>query len=456
MLYVPKKKPEHQLSPLLLAHENWKAKLNDIGQRDGSNCAGDLQRIRIAMSMSGGGFRAAIFHLGVLRRIAELGWLSDLDVVSTVSGGSVIGAFAVSRWPEVEKDGCDWPALEKHVVNPFLDLITTQNFIAKWAVRLLEVPFRKLSDETFTRTKLAGIMFNDLFYKGLHCSQLPLHPYLVINATSLVSIRSWRFTPHGLGDSRIGLADWRNRSITVGEAVAASAAFPPVFPPARIRRDHYEFSEPVYGEDPVPKYPIIALSDGGVYDNLGVEAIGKRSTLPGFGKSAAPAFLIVSDAGYPAQYDFRANGIPGLASAMLLYRVDDIAREQAAAQRRRALVKDFADPAATRKGLLVMLGSSIDRIPGTGTEVYSAAIGSQHRIPPHLLTRIKAIRTNLNRFNRIECEALMYHAYSMTDAFLWAHRNTCPKKYQVAELPAPNWKIDFTRERVRRWEEGLV
>jgi hypothetical protein len=258
-----------------------------------------------------------------------------------------------------------------------------------------------------------------------------------------------------MGDSRIGLADWGDKPLPLGEAVAASAAFPPVFPPARIRRSDYKFSAPVYGEEPVPNYPLIALTDGGVYDNLGVEAIGKQSILPRVGRITAPEFLIVSDAGHPAQYEFRSNGIPGLASALLLYRVDDIAREQASAQRRRALVGDFSNPSSLRKGLLVMLGSGILRIPGGRGEEYAAAVGPEYIIPSRLLTGIKKIRTHLDRFDPVECEALMYHAYTMADAFLWAHRLTCPDRYRIGNDPNPLWRIEFSDHRFREWENVL-
>lgn len=423
---------------------------------DRSSASSALQRVRIGIAMSGGGFRAAVFHLGVLRRIAELGWLPDLDIMSTVSGGSVAGAFAASRWPAVAEDGCDWTALERHIVRPFIELITTRNFIREWGLSLMQLPFRKLTDPTFTRTKLAGLRYGDLFCSGRRCSELPIQPYLVVNATSLTSMRSWRFTKDGMGDSRIGLAEWGENPLPLGEAVAASAAFPPVFPPARIRRTDYVFSPPVYNESPVPNYPLIAVTDGGVYDNLGVEAIGKQSILPGIGKIAAPEFLIVSDAGYPARYAFRSNGIPGLGSALLLYRVDGIAREQAAAQRRRALVGDFANPDSTRKGLLVMLGSGIQRIPNRRGQEYEAAVGAKYMIPPTLVAGIQSIRTHLDRFDPVECEALMYHAYIMTDAFLWAHRLTCPERYRVPNTPDPIWRIEFSDQRIMEWQKVLV
>ena len=70
---------------------------------------------RIALALSGGGFRASIFHLGMLRRLAELGWLPEVDVISTVSGGSIVGAFAVQRWNSFLAAGGDAKAFESMI-----------------------------------------------------------------------------------------------------------------------------------------------------------------------------------------------------------------------------------------------------------------------------------------------------------------------------------------------------
>src|SRR3954452_23892936 len=56
----------------------------------------------VALCLSGGGFRAALFHLGALRRLNELGILSQVEAISSVSGGSVVAAHLAERvrvWP---------------------------------------------------------------------------------------------------------------------------------------------------------------------------------------------------------------------------------------------------------------------------------------------------------------------------------------------------------------------
>ncbi len=47
---------------------------------------------KVGLALSGGGFRASFYHLGVLARLAELDVLRHVDVLSCVSGGSIVGA----------------------------------------------------------------------------------------------------------------------------------------------------------------------------------------------------------------------------------------------------------------------------------------------------------------------------------------------------------------------------
>ena len=416
-----------------------------------------LAKPQIALALSGGGFRASLFHLGVLRRLAECGWLDRVDVLSTVSGGSLLGAFAALKWDALLQQGATPAALDATIVRPFLDIVTRQNFIARWMCSAWKLPLKKIGDATFTRTKLAGEIYSEMFYDGLPCNVLPARPYLILNAASLLSIRAWRFTRAGLGDSRFGHAAWGNRPLSIGEAVGASAAFPPVFPPPRIRCADYTFSAPIYSEEPLAKVEYVTLSDGGVYDNLGVEAVQKPTALPGeTQRLERPEFLIVSDAGYPAQYRFRPSGLPVLSEGLLLYRVDAIAREQVSAQRRRDLVAKFSNPGEPLKGSLITIATTLEKLGAEPFAEYGKHLSTMSHIPKGLLALIRGIRTQLDRFTDVECEALMYHAYQLTDAVLWAHRQRCPASYRVPDIPAPQWRIEFTPEVVARWTEGLA
>jgi NTE family protein len=413
-------------------------------------------RPRVAIALSGGGFRASLFHLGVLRRLTEAGWLADIGAISTVSGGSIIGAFLALRWERLLSAGATPEALEDQVITPFVSIVSSRSFIAEWASGLLSVPFRKLFEPSYSRTQRAAELLGSCFFDGRLCTDLPPSPYLVINSASLISGRAWRFTRDGLGDSRFGYAKWQEAPLGLGVAVGASAAFPPVFTPARIRAHAYHFGKPPYDEEALVAPAYIPLGDGGIYDNLGVEVLTKKTVLPGEVVLDPPQFLVASDAGYPPQTRFRANGLPLLSEGLLLYRVDEIARDQIGALRRRMLVRQFMSIADPLRGVLATLGSSLERIErGASNATNSYLTGEDPRtlIPLHLSRRIQRIRTHLNRFSVVEAEALMYHGYLIADAVLWVNNLNQPAPFRIAAKG--RWRIGFTPLKIAEWETAL-
>src|SRR6266446_1918912 len=157
---------------------------------------------RISIALSGGGFRASIFHLGVMKRLAELNLLRYTDVLSTVSGGSIIGAFLALRFEQFLNAGSDGRAFEQIVATPFRELVEQHNLLLRWLEGAWRWPFRKLVDRTFSRTKAAGELLGDIFFKGASCNGLPDHPLLVLKrhvaaideSLALYQGRTGRFT----------------------------------------------------------------------------------------------------------------------------------------------------------------------------------------------------------------------------------------------------------------------
>jgi NTE family protein len=191
----------------------------------------------------------------------------------------------------------------------------------------------------------------------------------------------------------------------------------PVFPPARIPRQPYRFSGPVYGESPLPVHSFVPLTDRGVYDNMGLEALIKTVGIPGLDEPLDPAeFLVVSDGGAPPNLHLRNSGLPAIGEALLLYRVDEISREQVTALRTRAIVRELI--AKKRQGLFVSLRSDVNKVGADAYKKYCARVNPQGLVPGPLVEMIRAIRTSLDRFDPVESSALMYQAYMMTDAFL--------------------------------------
>jgi NTE family protein len=387
--------------------------------------------MKIGIALSGGGFRASLFHLGVLRRIAELGWLARVDAISGVSGGSIIAAFAALRWAEMLGAGGDADAFEKHIAVPFIEAVTTRSFIRDWMTRAALQSVVRAFDSTYSRTAALGDVLSERLYEHTSCADLPEVPYTILNATSLISVRAWRFTRHGLGDSRVGYADWNTGpALSVGHAVAASAAFPPVFSPVRIDSRAYNFSGTTYRDAPVALPPVIALTDD--YENL-ARRLTKRTPLPGGILLEVPDFLLVSDGSYPPHYQFEPRWIPGLASLALMWRANTIALEQVSALRRRMLVRMFEQQQPN--GLLVALGSNVDRLPCAEADRYRELVDATSCPPASVVERVQRVRTHLNRFKRGEAEALICHGYLLTSALLYersAHyKKVSPRRYPI-------------------------
>lgn len=224
---------------------------------------------RIGLALSGGGFRAAAFHLGTFRALHERGLLWKLDLLTCVSGGSIAGAFLAAHWGEDES----LDRLEHY-------LRTSSIAVASVIGGVLD-PFASRLD------KLAASYEGDLYGKRT-LGSLSAAPRLYLNATNLASGNLFFFVTGGGGPAEMG--EWElgvapAHGFRLSRAVAASSAFPPVFPPLRIDHDEY----------PVGAVDYVCLTDGGVYDNLGVNPLlRKRNALD---------YVIVSDAGKPFEID---------------------------------------------------------------------------------------------------------------------------------------------------------
>lgn len=248
--------------------------IHDDGEH---TAAGSLEAAR-GLCLSGGGYRAMLFHLGVLWRLNDLGMLPTLGRISSVSGGSIAAGVLGARWAKLT----------------FVAGVAT-NFET-----LVVVPIRKLAGKTLDAVAVVkGVLLpgsiNDEFaaaldkhlFDGATLQDLPdtPHPRYIINATNLQTGKLWRFSRPYMGDWTIGRI--LSPKVPLAKAVAASAAFPPVLSPATIKVSPKDFAPGDTGENRRPAFMSkLILSDGGVYDNLGLETCFKRCRT-----------LLVSDAG---------------------------------------------------------------------------------------------------------------------------------------------------------------
>src|ERR1041385_1519616 len=175
---------------------------------------------RMALCLSGGGFRAALFHLGALRRLNEAGVLGQVDTVSSVSGGSILAAHlarTVDPWPNLGESFPDWEAV---VAMPFRDFVS-RNLRTPALLRRLWRWKRSAAVEALA----------DLYRRRLTpqtMGELPDRPKFVFCATDMAYGAPWRFSKEWMGDGRVGYAR-TPADLPVATAVAASSCFPPAF-----------------------------------------------------------------------------------------------------------------------------------------------------------------------------------------------------------------------------------
>lgn len=284
-------------------------------------------RSGMGLALSGGGFRAALFGLGSLWRLNELGWLRSMRRITSVSGGSLTAGVLAARWPELTFDEVGRATnFEPVVVNRI------RAFCSKsldWKVTLCGlIPFvsaagvaRGVYDRRLVRTPKGG---------AATLAELPARgegPDFVFYATCLQTGSSFRFSRDGLYDWKLGRLE--RFDISLGTALAASAAFPPLLSPLHLRTDPAAWLDgpPVRGLDNGDRIRAqLRLGDGGIYDNMGLEALWRNMS-----------HVLVSDAGAPFAFVPR----PWSNWFSQLGRVRDVLIDQTRALRKRMLIADL-------------------------------------------------------------------------------------------------------------------
>ncbi|MEO5375790.1 MAG: patatin-like phospholipase family protein, partial [Alphaproteobacteria bacterium] len=288
----------------------------------------------MALCLSGGWYRAMLFHTGVLWRLHELGLLGSMARISSVSGGSITAAVLALAWPSLS----------------FAAGSTRGEFVPK-----VVEPIRDLASKTLDANAIIGGIFlpgtigeriakayDEVLFHGKTLQDLPETPRFVINATNVQSGALWRFSKPYMGDWRVGLFD--KPTISLALAVAASSAFPPVLSPLTISLKGQTVGN-VENAD-LHRKPFInrvVLSDGGVYDNLGLETVWKRYKT-----------IFVSDGGGKMQ----PEDDPHEDWARHSYRVLDLVDNQVRSLRKRQVIGSFVD--GTRKGAFWSMRTRID------------------------------------------------------------------------------------------------
>ena len=402
---------------------------------------------KVGLALSGGGFRASFYHLGVLARLAELDVLRHVDVLSCVSGGSIVGA-------------CYWLALRRRLlegtplgrdsyvqivnalITHFRDAVArdlrggVQPSSAAVAFRVIvrgakgaldPEAVANVLERDFYRPLMPGpgplymdqlpftpadhdpvathsVTFNPARHNWLRAHKVPA---LVINATTVNTGHGWQFTSTWMGESPWAVHEaadvvprlqwayyndgaWRMR---LGRAVAASACVPGVFSPLQLAAPY---------ERPID----VRLVDGGVYDNQGTVAL----------LAANCNVLIVSDAA--GQLMLEPQPTPGL-RGLVSYaaRAMDTLME-------RVRQANYGDLSARRmtglmRGLMFLhMKAGLDADPirlDFSDEAYTLkrATLTPSGVRKDLQQALAEIRTDLNVFTPDESLALMACGYQM-------------------------------------------
>lgn len=425
---------------------------------------------KVGLALSGGGFRASLFHVGVLAKLAELDVLRHVEVLSCVSGGSIVGAhyyLEVKRLLEQKGDAAvtdrDFIELVKRIETDFLHGVQTnlrtRLFANPWInLKTLFLPGYSRTDrlgeliEETLYSKVAGDgehFLNDLLIRPLDAAEdfapkldnwhrAAKVPILIINATTLNTGHNWQFTATWMGEPPAGVgrevdgndllrrmyyweAPKSHRKVRLGRAVAASACVPGLFDPV-------EFHE---------LYPkrTIRLVDGGVHDNQGIGALLEQEC----------AVLLVSDASgqmssqnHPGAELFQ---VPLRASSILGARVREAQYLDLDARRRSAQIKSL---------MFVHLKKDLDADPIDWVdcidpyEVTDEARPKQRRGPltsygifKTVQERLAAIRTDLDSFSDAEAFALMLSGYRMAGHEFAA----CVEGIPVSNAQTGDWRF---------------
>ncbi len=363
----------------------------------------------IGLCLSGGGYRAMVFHIGVLWRLYETGILGKVARISSVSGGSITAAVL----------GLQWRNLNFAAPQPQADFVPR-----------VVAPLRRLAGETIdVGSVITGVLLPGrvsdrvaeayeahLELKGATLQALPDAPRFVINATNVQSGALWRFSKRYMRDYRVG--EIKKPEIPLSVAMAASSAFPPILSPAEITVNPNDFTANSGTDLQHPPYTSkVVLTDGGVYDNLGLETVFKRYRT-----------VLVSDGGGKTQ----PEASPASNWAGHAYRVLDLIDNQVRSLRKRALIDAYKAPpdqSIHRKGAYW----------GIRTDIRNYGLNKTLDCPVARTLALAETPTRLEALKAAHQERLINWGYAVCDAALRKHVD--PTLTPAVEFPYPAAKV---------------
>jgi NTE family protein len=361
----------------------------------------------MALCLSGGGYRAMLFHAGVLWRLNQIGLLPKLNRISSVSGGTITAAVLALKWRDLK--------FENGVANNFTEVVVT--------------PIRRLADRTIDRH---AVIFGSLWFGSIGNKMIKAYrkhlfkdatlqdivdevpgvsPRFVFNATNVQSGVLWRFMKPYMRDYRVG--EVLKPKVKLAEVVAASAAFPPVLSPVELKLNPQDFT-PKSGHDLQRSEFMkrVVLTDGGVYDNLGLETAWKRYKT-----------IFVSDAGggYEAQPKPSRDWVRH--AVRVLFTIDN----QVRSLRKRQIVGAYLD--GIRAGAYWSISENLDDFAGQ----------NPLKCPSKSTCKLAEIGTRLKKIDRTTQQKLINWGYA---ASAWRYGQYYDKSLPHANaFPYPDIRV---------------
>ncbi|HEY2841417.1 MAG TPA: tetratricopeptide repeat-containing protein [Pirellulales bacterium] len=421
---------------------------------------------KVGLALSGGGFRASLFHIGVLAKLAELDVLRRVEVLSCVSGGSIVGAHYYLQLRETLETTDLEGLTEARLRDIFIEIVQdlAADFLAgvqtNMRMRVFANPFpllRSVVDRAYTRTTRLGELFErQLFAKiwahaparrpnwPLLLKTLKIHPkdapeefdpkihnwrrmakvpVLILNATTLNTGHAWQYTASYVGESPWAIdpnvdganrlrrfyheeAPPKYRSVPLSQAVVASACVPGLFEPVRLD-DLYQLEEKGKKAEPL----VLRQVDGGVHDNQGVGGLLEQGC----------SVVLVSDAsGQTALSTDPGGGVFAPLTRSNSVLMERVRQEQYA--RLGAMEKG-----GLLKGLMFLhLKRDLDVIPvdwigcedPPETVSQQAEAFTEYGVRKQIQMLLAGIRTDLDSFSDVEAFALMTSGYRMAATYL--------------------------------------
>ncbi|MFB6557326.1 patatin-like phospholipase family protein [Streptomyces sp. NPDC056400] len=359
------------------------------------------------LCLSGGGYRAMLFHAGALRRLNDAGWLRKIDFISSVSGGSIAAGVLGRYWNRLRFNDADESAL-----NFDAEVVDRIRALARLNIDRRSVIGGLLRPRASIGERVAAA-FRDNLFGDFTLQDLPERPRFIITATNLQTGKLWRFSRPYMWDWSLPKIEFPTTSLAT--AVAASSAFPPFLSPVRMSIAPSEWLDPPGWNAQLPDHVI--LSDAGVYDNLGLEPVIKRCET-----------VLVSDGG--GQMESMVE-IPHDWPRHLL-RVLDVIDNQVRSLRKRSLISSYQD------------GSFRGAYWGIRSDIEKYRLLDAFPVTRDLTQNLAKTPTRLHALPDDTQEQLINWGYAICDAGLRSQVDTALNA--PASLPYPKSSLELSRD----------